>query len=418
MSQTDDQVTSSNFSNCSSNCDKEYRFYINEKTYEVYKRIILPQYTAKKVADSLDITKSTVHYHIKKLEAFNLIRCINDDEKVKFYEKTVEPHITPVKGRGSYLVSSNGSGRGPKYGELRPDIRHKKKATINNNGKREDTARVHAVAYKIPILEKFKQKYKDINWDKVSNPNNRFYQYTKKVHIKEIGDVSYKWIRTKNKNTLTIYLPTLYVLPHELDHIEKVIDDYVWKAFRYFVKNFHVGIDRIPEKVGKYHIAYPASEKQKKYIQEQGTLTIPTPHGKMMIDDSMNDGGEVETDNIRDAKLYNEVREDLLKPQLIKNMEEDIGMIYSKTRQHGKKTETLEEFTKRFADHFSHYMEHEQRRWEEQKHFNEQVVKYMERTDGRIMKVMKEIGLARFPTEQTTLKEHVEKDKERGMMYV
>lgn len=417
MAQSDDQVTSSNFSNCSSNCDNAYRFFINEKTYEVYKRIILPNYTAKKVAEVLNLSKSTVHYHIKKLEKFNLINCINDHEKVKFYEKTVEPKITPVKGRGAYLVSSNGGGRGPTYGSLQPDIRHKKKAVVSNNGKRESTARVHAVAYKVPIINKFKNKYTEIDWDKKSSPNNRFDQFTKKIHIKEVGDVSFKWIHTKNKDTLTAYLPTLYLLPHELDQLEKVVDEYVWKAFRYFVRTEHVGVERMPEKVGKYHIAYPASEKQKKYIQEMGTLSVPSPHGKMMIDDSMKDGGEVETDNIRDAKLYNQVREDLLKPHIIREMEQNLDTIHETTKKQQQQTEDLETFSKKFADNFSLYIEHEQKRWEEQRSFNEQVVRYMERTDGRIIRIMREIGLARFPTKQTDLRDHLDKGDDEGIMY-
>jgi DNA-binding Lrp family transcriptional regulator len=417
MATGDDQVGPSFLSNCSSNCDKAYRFFINEKTYEVYKRIVLPQYTAKKVAEELDLSKSTVHYHIKKLEQFNLIKCINDHEKVKFYEKTVEPHFTPVKGRGSYLVSSNGSGRGPKYGSLQPDIRHKKQVTINNNGKREDAARVHAVAYRIPILKKYKNKYLDITWDKKSSPNNRFDQFTKKVNIKEIGSVSFKWIHTTKRDTLTAYLPTLYLMPHELDDLEKIIDEYIWKAFRFFIKKEHVGLERIPERIGKYHIAYPASEKQKKYIKEQGTLSVPSPHGKMMVDDSMKNGGEVETDNIADAKLYNEVREDLLKPQIIRALEQNVDHIHEQTKQNGKQAEDLETFSRNFANNFSQYISHEQKRWEEQQQFNEQVVRYMERTDGRIIRIMREIGLTRFPTKQTTLQDVMGEEQEEGIMF-
>jgi predicted transcriptional regulator len=378
----------------------------------------LPQYTAKKVANSLGLTKSTVHHHIKKLERFNLIKCINGKDKVKFYEKTVDPHIVPVKDRGAYLVSSMDLGRGPDAAILQPDMRHKKKATICNNGKIETTARIHAIAYKISINEKFKNKYEDIIWEKKSRPNNRFDQFTKKVQVPAVGDVSFKWVHTTKVDTLTAYLPTIYILPHEIDQVEKVIDEYVWKAYRFFIRTEHVGLERIPEQVGKYHIAYPASVKQKEYIKKRGTLSVKTEKGKIEIDDSMDDGGEVETDNIEDAKLYNEVREDLCKPQIIRTMDERLQETDAKTDKQKEKIETITDRFVDFQKYFSEYMEHEKKRWEEQQEFNQQVVRYMERTDGHIVRIMREIGLERFPTKQKTLNEILENEKkDRGMMY-
>jgi DNA-binding transcriptional ArsR family regulator len=413
---------SGNYSNSFSNSAHNFTISLGKTTYEVYKRIIRPDYTANKIAKALKLSRSTIKYHIDKLQKLRLIKCINPKERVKFYEKTVDVNATPGKRKGTYLLSNkklDDLGRGSKYGSLQPtDSRHKK--AIKNGDERYQLARVHAVSFKVPILEKWNEKYKDITWQKVSKPRGRFEQYTKKEKVKGIGDVSYKWIHTKNKDTLIVYLPMMYLLPHEAkeENIDQILTDYGWQAFKHFIKKYHVGVERLMEPVGKRHVAYPATEKQKQFIDKFGTIEVETPNGKMMIDDSMDDGGEVEADNINDIKLYNEVREDLLKPNMIYKMQEDISNLEDKMANINKKTESHDNFLKQFTENFHKYLDQEQKKWEEQKKFNKTVLEYMERTDGKIDRISREIGLEKIPTKQTTLKDMLsQKNKDDNIAY-
>lgn len=393
-------------SNSHSNSTSMFTIKIGSTAYEIYKRIIRSDYTAKRIAKELNLRSSTIHYHIKNLENIRLIKCINPKEQIKFYEKTVDVFVSPAKNRGSYVLSSNDLGRGSKYGSLQPkDIRQKK--VIVNGESRHELARVHGIAYKVPILEKWKHKYKEIKWDSTSKPRDRFEQYIKKDKVEGVGDVSYKWIHSNKKDTLIAYLPMIYFLPHEITEYnkEQILTDYAWQSFRHFVKTYQVGIDRIPERVGKKspHIAYPASKKQQEFIKKFGTLEIKTPNGKIMLDDSMDDGGEVEADNLEDIRLYNEVKEDLLKPVEIVNLKNNVISLSSHLSDMKEKTKEHENFLKEFTSTFTQYLVQDKNKWETQKEFNETVKEYMERTDGQIERVMFEVGLGKQPRKQTSL---------------
>jgi hypothetical protein len=402
-------------SNSFSNSTSLFTIELGKTTYEVYQRIIRHDYTAKRVAKELNIGRNTVKYHIDKLVEMRLIKCINDKDRIKFYEKTVDVFVSPGKRKGSYLLSSNNLGRVSKFGSLQPNDSRTKKAIINGN-KKHESARVHAVSFKVQILDKWKNHYKKIEWDKISKPRGRFEQYTKKEKVEGIGDVSYKWIHTKYKDTLIAYLPILYFLPHEIQpgNTDQLLTDLSWKAFQNFVKKYHVGIERLIQPVGKYHIAYPSSKKQKQFIKKFGTLEIKTPNGKIMIDDSMDDGGEVEADNLKDIILYNEVKEDLLKPAEIYAIKDNINTLASQLSNVKEKTQTHENFLKDFTATFTQYLEQDKNKWQTQKEFNESVKEYMVRTDGKIESIMFEMGLGKRPTKQMQLDIYDKKSGEIG----
>lgn len=393
---------SKNHSNSFSNSTSVFTIELGKTTYEIYQRIIRPDYTAKKVAKELNLGRNTVNYHTNKLQKMNLIKCINPKDRIKFYEKTIEVFVSPGKTKGSYLLSSNDLGRVSKFGSLQPTDARRKKVVINGDEK-HDMTRIHAVAFKVPILGKWKDKYKEIQWDKISTPRNRFEQYTKKEKIKDIGDVSYKWIHSNEKDTLIVYLPMMYFLPHEVDEgkTDQLLTNYAWQALKHFIRKYDVGVERLLEKIGKYHVALPASKKQKEYLQQHGTIEIPTPNGKIMLDDSMKDGGEVEADNIKDIKLYNEVREDLLKPVEIVNIKDNINTLSGQLSNIKKKTEEHENFLKSFTSTFTQYLEQDKKKWEKQQEFNEIIKEYMERTDGQIERIMVEMGFEKTPVKQT-----------------
>lgn len=388
---------------------------IGQTTYKIYERIIRPDFTAKRISETLKLSKSTVKYHIDKLLKLQLIKCINPNDRIKFYEKTVEPNITPGKRKGTYLLSSNDSGRESKYGSLRPKDSRGHVAVINGY-ERHKLIRIHAAVYKVPILEKWKDYYKEIEWDKVSRPHGKFEQYTKKDKVKEVGDVSFKWIHTTNKDTLFVYLPMYYFLPHEVQagKADQILVDLAWKGFKHFIKKYHVGVERLMEQVGTYHRAEIASEKHRKYLKKFGTLEIETPNGKIMLDDSMGDGGEIEADNDEDILLYNEVRGDLMKPAVIVEMKDNINTLSGQLSEVKKKTKEHENFLKDFTYTFTQYLDQDKKKWETQQEFNETVKEYMERTDGKIERIMLEVGLGRRPTTQTKLNIYDNKNGEIG----
>ena len=400
---------------------------ISKLDFDILTAIVRKRYCATKVAEELNLSKTDVHYHIRKLQNLGLIKIINPGDRIKFYEPTVRYKVTPVDHGRALLLRSNYPGQGSRFGILQPDTR-KTKLTLVNGHKRELTARVHHAAYKVPVLEKSKDQYKTIPWDQVKTPHGKFMQHKKTLNIPDVGKTTFIWNHSKHKDTLITYLPELNLFPHELDDLETMKVNYLWKALKHFTKRYHVGFERLPEQVGKQHIAWPPSKEAEEYIKKHGTVTAKTKNGEAYVDDSEKTGkGEVEFTDAGEAKIYGELQEGLLQPGVFMEMEGQVSQLNShvttldnqvvtlshavtETQQHHQETE---HFLQAFTQNFEKFLQADDKKWEAQKEFNQIMKEYVERTDKRLEWIMQKTGVGAMPTKQTKLDAFSQKEDKK-----
>ena len=405
----------------------KFSLRLSQTTFNVLVSITKKRYCATQTAEELQISESTVNYHVKKLLNFGLIKIVNKGDKVKFYEPTVEFHATPVNRGRSFLLRSKDLGQGSEYGILQPDIRTSK-IELANGGKRMMTARVHHAGFKVPIMEKFRSMINDIEWDQVKTPNNKFEQRTKRVNVPEVGRVTFMWNHSKQKDTLITYLPELFLFPHELENIDKVLDDYLWKALKFFTKRYHVGVERLPEKIGKYHVAFPPKKDQTEFLQQHGTITVKTQNGEAYVDDSEKTGkGEVEFTDAGEAKTYAELQDGLLQPGEFMEMQGRIQTMHGHIQGLDSRAATLSQsvtviqqhqqetsnFLQAFTSNFEKFLQAEDKKWEAQKEFNEIVKTYIERNDKKMEWILKKTGIGNIPTKQAKLDSFSPKEEKK-----
>ena len=418
----------------SSNYRSNFCLRMSKVEFDVLVSATKKRYCAQKIAKELNISKSTVNYHLKKLLNLRLIKLINQGDKVKFYEPTVSYKVTPVQKDRAFILRSNNPGHESNFGILQSDVRTNHISLING-GKKEITGRVHHAAFKVPIIDKFKYMVNDIEWDQKKTPNNKFTQYVKRTMVPDVGQVTFMWNHSKQKDTLITYLPVLYLFPHELDNIDTVLDEYLWKALKFFAKRFHVGVERIPEKVGKYHIAFPPKQDQTDFLKQHGTLTVKTKNGEAYVDDSEKTGnGEVEFTHSGEAKAYAELQDGLLQPGEFIEMQGRIQTMHGQIQgldngaaalsksvtviqQHQQETEN---FLQAFTKNFEKFLQADEKKWEAQKEFNEIMKEYIQTNDKKLGWILRKTGIGNIPTKQQTLdtfSQKEEKTDEGDKMY-
>lgn len=353
---------------------------------------------------------STVSYHVKKLLNLGAIECINPTEKVKFYRSVLGVKVCPVVRSKELHINSTYSGRVPDNGPRTKEekiryrdyktgrfvkSRRKKVKNIRNygtiahvDGQRLKLCRVHSTSFIAPVTGGPIDKVK---WDNISSPNNRFTQHDIKWPVPNIGQTSFRWIKSKNKSDLVIFLPEQYSLPYEIKAENKIIEDKAWQAATWFSKNAHrlkkdekakrcrIGLGTL-KPYRKTWYGFEATSKQKEYYYKHGPITIDTPTGgKASIDGSKKpDYIEQEYTEINEAKI---IADDLSLPGHIANLKRD--------------TKDLKEWILAFQDKFSKFLERDEkkwglqekrwekqdRRWDEQMRFNTRFIEMLQCRD-------------------------------------
>ena len=411
-----------------SNNRSNFSLRLSKTEFEVLISATRKRYCATKIAEELDISKSTVNYHLNKLIDFGLIALVNKGDKVKFYEPTVSYKVTPDKKHRAFIVSSNNLGQESDAGIHKSDVRFNK--ILVNGGKKEMTGRLHHAAFKVPIIDKFKHIVNDIEWDQTKTPHGKFTQHVKRVIVPDVGKVTYIWNQSKNKDTLITYLPILHLFPHELENIDDVLDNYLWKALKFFSKRFHVGVERLPEKVGKYHIAFPPSKEQSEFLLKHGTVTAKTKNGEAYVDDSEKTGaGEVEFTHAGEAKVYAELQDGLLQPGEFMAMQGRIQTMHGQIQGLDNRAATLSQsitllekhqedtsnFLQAFTVNFEKFLQADEKKWEVQKEFNEIMKTYIEKNDKKLEWILKKTGIGNMniPTKQAKLDSFSPKEEKK-----
>ncbi len=361
---------------------------VSKKEYEIFKLLTENGYSATggkyNVKDALGYNShSVVIYHINNLKKIGILKCINPRDKVKFYEAVPGINVIPVSRRCVLHINSKKSGRVPDNSLWIKDkkIRRRNKKTgrfikstrigkmpvrhydtiAYQDGQRQNLCRVHSESFKANITGGPIDK---VRWDNVSSPNHRFHQHDIKWPVPGVGSVSFRWIKSKNKNFIVIFLPEKYLLPYELEAEDKILKEMAGKAATWFsinayklkrnkkAKRNRIGIGPL-SRYRATHYAYMTTPKQKKYFDKHGTVIVDTASGgKAGIDSSKKPFVEQEYTNLEDAKVINELK----KPGhfvVLKNDIQDIKEIMKKLLEENKKKFDLQE-----------------ERWKEQKRFN------------------------------------------------
>ena len=152
-----------------------------------------------------------------------------------------------------------------------------------------------------------------VKWDNVSSPNNRFKQHDISWPVPDIGLCAFRYIKSKKKSEVVIFLPERYFLKHELENEDKIMEELAWQALTWFGKNamklkrrkarrHRIGFGLL-DQYRPTHYAFQANTVQQNFIKKHGMLKTKTDDGEAWLDDSLKDVGEVEYTNCDEALI-------------------------------------------------------------------------------------------------------------------
>ncbi|GAI33743.1 unnamed protein product, partial [marine sediment metagenome] len=103
----------------------------------------------------------------------------------------------------------------------------------------------------------------------------------KKSEIDELKELEITFVRQKTKNydELVIYLPEKYIFKFELEKTKKIMDEYVWKARKWFQNKYKLWLGlALPYR--NMEIAHEIFDPAlKRWVQENGMAKIQTKRG-------------------------------------------------------------------------------------------------------------------------------------------
>jgi hypothetical protein len=183
------------------------------------------------------------------------------------------------------------------------------------------------------------------------------------MNVPGVGKCYYRWIHKKKEDTLRVWLPQKYILPHELDGDQ--LDALAWKAASLFSKRFHLGVGILQLSSESY--AFLATPAQERFFMEHGPVKMDTVTGGIAEIDNSEGEVEQEYSSRSEARV---VASDLGIPGQMVIVE--------------RKTDDIKEWTRVFQDNFTAFLkadhelkEQNKKQWVEQHKFNEEVHQFM-----------------------------------------
>jgi len=176
---------------------------------EIVYRHLIEGLCAKEISKSTKLSKGYISKIIRRLEKKNMVRCINHNEKIKFYIKT------RINYNKNAVKTEN---------EKFPRHRH-----------RRNIIQIQKCSFKsnircLPTKGKWDSEY-DFNNVKVSQYSHPF---------KDFGVVTFRWFHGTDHDTLVTILPRFLIHKDELDNIEMVLYEYAFKSCTWLKKQFNI----------------------------------------------------------------------------------------------------------------------------------------------------------------------------------
>jgi hypothetical protein len=126
-------------------------------------------------------------------------------------------------------------------------------------------------------------------------------------------EVTFVRQKTANSDELIIYMPEKYFLEYELQQSTRILNTYVWKAWKWFQKTFKFILSN-PSPYRKTEYAREIFDpKLKKFVHEHGMVKVNTERGYAAVDESKKGFPEKEYTSIEEVEADLHMPERLLK---------------------------------------------------------------------------------------------------------
>jgi len=289
---------------------------LGRRKYQIYYLLTSRMMCESQVADQLKISRQAVHKHVKKLIILGLITPIDKKANPKFFKSTDVIPQTNYK-KENIKISKKSERRVGKtnYNTL-----------ISNKGQRVPILRLHSIAYTCTIIN---TPSVDVPFKEVGSPNG-MKQYTlrhkfdfKRCGIQELREINVTFLRQKTKNydELIIYMPEKYLLEYELDVAKEIMENFVWKARKWFQNQFKCYLG-MPLQYRDFEVARELKDpKLKKIVAKHGMIKTKTKNGHAVMDQSKIGHPEREFTSIEEMKA------DLHTPERILQLEETVNQL-------------------------------------------------------------------------------------------
>jgi len=322
---------------------------ISLRLYEVYFLLIKKYFCQTQAAEELKLTRQTVNHHVNSLEILGLIEPPEENDNPKFYKPTT---LIPVVSDNSFIKISKGArksertvGKNPlldknnnrrkserilvrdretgkiKGWKSQKNVGHKRSydTVISCNGRRIPIFRVHSIASTCTILY---GPSEEVPWKHIRGMNemeqfilkHKFINQKSKLFcMKELMVTFVRQITTGGYDELIIYMPEKYLFEFELDAGERILDDYVNRARKWFQNEFKAYLS-IPVKYREKEIAHEIFDaKLKRHVkQSKKHIRIQNKMGVISADTSKKNYPEVERSTVEQIKAELEMPDRIL----------------------------------------------------------------------------------------------------------
>jgi len=288
------------------------RVILSERRFQIWYKLVKDGLCQRQVADKLKISRQAVHKHVDALEALGVIKPIDDNANPKFYKSTnIIPATTWKNGKiDNSVLSKNAKKPKRRVGKPIKTVRDKKTGRfkgkkkphgedhhrdydtlISKNGKRIPVLRMHSISYSCSLLS---EPAKKVPWKKVGAPNGMeqfVYRHkfsNKKTEIDSLKSINVTFLRkvTKKSDDIVIYMPEKYLLEHELDIAQNVLEQYIWDARKWFQRKFKAYLG-MPIQYRDMEIAREITDPGvKQVLKSEGMVKVDTATGHAVADES------------------------------------------------------------------------------------------------------------------------------------
>ena len=286
----------------------KFRVKISPLKYKIYILLTKGYLDQTQIAYELKVkNRQNINYHVKTLSILGLVEPTKQNANPKFFKPT---DVTPIPSSTPTVVSKSAKIPKRRVGKSIKTVRdhktgrfkgkrkgrgeefHRDYDTILSiDGKRIPVLRVHSLSYTCAILREPAEK---VPWEQKKAPKGmeqwvlRHKFPNKKSEIAELKKLELTFVRQKTKNydELVIYLPEKYIFEFELEKTKKIMEEYVWKARKWFQSKYKLWLGlALPYR--DMEIAHEIFDPAlKRWVQENGMAKIQTKRGRGIVDES------------------------------------------------------------------------------------------------------------------------------------
>lgn len=246
-----------------------------------------------------------------------LIKPINPHGNPRFYKATyLSPVVSPSKNlphtvlsatkrtlsKKPTMVKDHQSGKIKHWRRQKLDLKKRDYDTVVSiAGERVRLCRIHGIAYTCTIIH---PPAKEVPWKPVKKGMKGLEQYDFKAVVPEIGNVSFRRQKSKQTDELIIWMPEKYFFEWELKEGEKLLEEGIWKARKWFQNRFKTYLAlAMPYRKPKYAFEI-FDPMMKRFVHKKGTIDAVTTGGIAEADESKKEHPEVEFPTIKQARTF------------------------------------------------------------------------------------------------------------------